>query len=424
MNGLPILLKPYLNLGEAFTRLKELDDGLNKPEDLLLLAENKELKVHLVLELYSDLKLIEARSVMALVKKIPASDYQYDDGRLLEVGLTQEDIDKEKLEIESADWLVVSDDVAIKEFDTPKYFTPKKVNIEANSEELEICDSRYWLSGNPKFEDLSALEIDGVDYFVVKDLTDNPLFLDAERTLEKNGYEGVEYCLDENSIETIIESNSYVVTREELLAYEKRRHDRIKGIAQTKAGRKISTVDVFDLYNSSIARTVQKTNLLELDECERYFQLYAWKRALQEELTKVRSKDYQYEESRTKDITAIKSSLCDIETLLDDRLLVSSDVNSSKNDNQGKTVSKLTTNCQPSNGSINTTSVKNFLNTPKKSSRIYDEFEEAVTQFISDKKRYPRKLELWEGYFKKSSEKKENFDRNYKKHVRKEHQVR
>jgi len=223
-----------LGLDEALEQLILLGvcKSSTNESELVEKAKRGSLKIHLTAELSEGFRLIEAKYVKGLMKKIPVSDYSYE-GTLDCSGLTLDDIADERYEVEGVDWLVtadyvvkddaVIDTVVIKKLPSYTCFIPMNVVIER--EKLIITRSN-WLSyidedGFDDAENLSALQMDGVDYFVVKDLSETMLFDDVERVHELNGYTGVKYCLSTDVVDASIDRNNKVVTADELLAFEK-----------------------------------------------------------------------------------------------------------------------------------------------------------------------------------------------------------
>jgi len=217
----------YLRINKALNRFKssrtcEVSD---KESDLVKEAIDNNLKIHLLTEFSEGFKFIEAKHVKGLMKKAPASDYTYGETPWLPPS-ELEILADERFEVEGVDWIVTSDDALINEFSEGTCFIPKNVTIEG--EELKISKSR-WLSyidrpdnsdGIGDLEYLAAIEMDGVDYFVVKDLTESIFFDDVERTHELNGYTGVKYCLSADIADDSIEENIKVITNDELKTYE------------------------------------------------------------------------------------------------------------------------------------------------------------------------------------------------------------
>ena len=254
MSNLPALKSPYLRIDDALERFKL--SGVRNSSDnvsrLIKEADDGKLKIHLLLN--PNLNLIEEKYVKPLVKMMPPLDYHYDIEGLLEEKFTQEDIDEFIEELEPVDWLIISEDAVLKEFDRPMFITPLQVKIQWNSDEIEVSESG-WLHDEDA-ENLSAVEIDGLVYFVVKDLTDNPLFPDIEKTHEENGHIGIVYCLDEYIVHSLIERGDHVVTRDEILAYEeeflslKRANSlaehKALGLAFFKANSNTDLTDLFD----------------------------------------------------------------------------------------------------------------------------------------------------------------------------------
>jgi hypothetical protein len=213
-----------LGLDEALEQLILLGvcKSSTNESELVEKAKRGSLKIHLTTELSEGFRLIEAKYVKGLMKKIPVSDYSYED-TLDCSGLTLDDIADERYEVEGVDWLVTSDDAVIKELPSYTCFIP--MNVIIDREELIITKSN-WLSyidedGFDDAENLSALQIDGVDYFVVKDLSETMLFDVVERVHELNGYSGVKCCLSTDAVDASIDRNIKVVTTDELLAFEK-----------------------------------------------------------------------------------------------------------------------------------------------------------------------------------------------------------
>jgi len=217
----------YLRINKALNRFKSSGtcEASDEESDLVKEAIDNNLKIHLLTEFSEGFKFIEAKHVKGLMKKAPASDYTYGETPWLSPS-ELEILADERFEVEGVDWIVTFDDALINEFSEGTCFIPKNVTIEG--EELKISKSR-WLSyidrpdnsdGIGNLEYLAAVEVNGVDYFVVKDLTESIFFDDVERTHELNGYTGVKYCLSADIADDSIEENIKVITNDELKTYE------------------------------------------------------------------------------------------------------------------------------------------------------------------------------------------------------------
>jgi len=239
MKDLPILVKPYYTIEEAYNRLKSVGAHLDKVEDVLLLARSNMIEVKLLCD--EHITFSDTKYTNPILLGLPddfshgPDDLSHGVEGLLEEGYTHEQIDEFIREAKVPSFWVEGfssnlEGAAYRHLggrELPIMIKPLDVSLVLFGIKNKQLRDADWLAENKEenynFETLAAFEWNGESFYVCDGGGINPAYPFTYGSVNIDGEEvecELTYALDTSLIERLLEKENIVIEKAEIQRFE------------------------------------------------------------------------------------------------------------------------------------------------------------------------------------------------------------